>query len=86
MRLNFTNLSSLLAVVVTIVLSVAVIIAGVMALPEFHMTSHGWIALGLGSVLSIVVGGGLAAILIISRRRGYDEEAHAIYRDVDPSD
>lgn len=39
------------------------------------LTTHGWIALSLGVVFSILVGGALAALLIISRRHGYDEAA-----------
>ncbi|WP_203292944.1 hypothetical protein [Maricaulis parjimensis] len=57
---------------------------GYFRLPEVSMGLHGWIALGLGTVLSIIVGGGLSAILIISRRRGFDEAAHEVYRQIDP--
>jgi hypothetical protein len=55
-------------------------------MPQVHMGVHGWIALGLGTVLSIVVGGGLSAILIISRRRGYDEAAHDVFQRSEPED
>jgi hypothetical protein len=37
---------------------------------------HGWIALGLGAVLTFVVGAGLMALMFFSERRGYDERAH----------
>jgi flagellar basal body-associated protein FliL len=37
---------------------------------------HGWIALGLGAVLTFVVGAGLMALMFFSARRGYDERAH----------
>lgn len=85
MRLNFTNLSSIAAAVLVIGICVVAIVFGIQALPEYTMTRHGWVALGLGTGLSVLVGGGLAAVLIIGRRRGFDEEAHEIYKSVDPS-
>ncbi len=44
---------------------------------------HGWIALVLGSALTIGVGGGLMALVFYSSRHGYDEDAH--YED-DPDE
>lgn len=37
---------------------------------------HGWIALILGVIFSLAVGGGLMALVFISSRQGYDEKAH----------
>jgi hypothetical protein len=37
---------------------------------------HGWIALILGVIFSLGVGGGLMALVFISSRRGYDDKAH----------
>jgi hypothetical protein len=37
---------------------------------------HGWIALILGAIFSLAVGGGLMALVFISSRRGYDDKAH----------
>jgi hypothetical protein len=39
------------------------------------MSVHGWIALSLGTVVSLAVGGGLMALVFHSARRGYDERA-----------
>ena len=39
---------------------------------------HGWLALGLGVGFSLLIGGGLMALVFISARRGYDD----IDRDV----
>lgn len=44
--------------------------------------AHGWIALTIGATLSLLVGGGLMALLFLSSRRGYDERATS-YRDSD---
>lgn len=38
------------------------------------MSVHGYVALGLGVVLSLVVGGGLMALAFYSSRRGYDDD------------
>ena len=38
--------------------------------------THGWIALGLGAVLTFLVGAGLMALMFFSARRGYDERAY----------
>ena len=37
------------------------------------LTGHGWAALILGVLFSLIIAGGLAALLIFSNRRGYDE-------------
>jgi hypothetical protein len=38
-----------------------------------QMSIHGWIALVLGVVLSLVIGCGLMALMFYSSRKGYDE-------------
>lgn len=37
------------------------------------MSIHGWIALALGTFLSLAVGGGLMALVFHSARKGYDD-------------
>jgi hypothetical protein len=37
---------------------------------------HGWLALGLGVGLTLIVGIGLMALVFYSARRGYDEGGH----------
>jgi heme/copper-type cytochrome/quinol oxidase subunit 2 len=73
-----------LAVVVT-----AIVLCGLLALAvtflvqawgriEAEMSIHGWIALSLGIVFSLVIGLGLMALVFFSARRGYDD---AVGRD-----
>lgn len=45
------------------------------------MSIHGWIALSLGTLLSLAVGGGLMALLFYSARRGYDDRIEVERRD-----
>jgi protein-S-isoprenylcysteine O-methyltransferase Ste14 len=40
-----------------------------------RMSVHGWIALSLGVVFSVLIGCGLMALMFYSSRRGYDERA-----------
>ena len=58
---------------------------------EVEISGHGLIALGLGVVLTFLVGAGLMALLFFSARRGYDERAHETqkrfeHRAQDPRD
>jgi hypothetical protein len=50
-----------------------------------EMGKHGWIALILGTIFSLVIGCGLMALMFFSSRSGYDEVAdplrHAHDRD-----
>lgn len=60
-------------------LAAALVGAGILALNlwlELEGVSlgfHGWLALGLGVALSLVVGVGLMALVFLSARRGYDD-------------
>jgi len=40
---------------------------------DTQMSVHGWIALVLGVVFSLIVGIGLMTLMFVSSRRGYDE-------------
>ena len=80
------------ALLLPLLVALVVAIAGIWFLLEggllvgaIEMSTHGWIALGLGMGVSIVLGGGLTAILILSRRNGYDDAAHQATLDQDES-
>ena len=38
-----------------------------------QISGHGWAALTAGVAISLLVGGGLMALVFISSRRGYDD-------------
>ena len=44
---------------------------------DVPMSKHGWIALGLGTVFSLVIGCGLMALMFFSSRSGHDEAANS---------
>jgi hypothetical protein len=43
---------------------------------DVEMSWHGLIALGLGAGVTLLLGGGLMALVFFSSRRGYDARAH----------
>jgi|GEM_PF-1721789 len=78
------TLLSLIAAAVTVVAGIAYLMVGASILPDQAMSGHGWFALALGVGFSVIVGGVLTTVLVIGRRRGFDEAAHEISRQVDP--
>lgn len=58
-------------------LVVAVVISALAwrALGDVEMGLHGWIALALGALVTLLLGGGLMALVFHSARRGYDDRA-----------
>ncbi len=55
------------------------------AMDAVQIGVHGWIALILGVIFSLAVGGGLMALVFVSSRRGYDEKAHLAPKESDES-
>jgi len=51
------------------------------ALNDISMPIHGYLALTAGVVLSLVVGGGLMALVFYSARKGYDDLENRSPRD-----
>jgi peptidoglycan/LPS O-acetylase OafA/YrhL len=64
----------LTAVVLLGLLAVAVrFMVSAWNLTDAHMSGHGWFALTLGIIFSMIFGCGLMALMFYSSRRGYDE-------------
>lgn len=64
--------TALLALVL-IALLVVVLFGALSDWDASAMSVHGWIALTIGTVLSLLVGGGLMALVFYSARHGYDD-------------
>jgi hypothetical protein len=47
-------------------------------LVDVDVPAWAWISVGFGAFISILVGGGLMALIFYSSRKGYDEPAHKI--------
>ncbi|ABI65007.1 MULTISPECIES: hypothetical protein [Maricaulis] len=71
-----SNTLSILFAIIALVAGGGFLVFGTIALAGVTMSVHGWIALGLGIVVSLALGTGLTTVLVISRRRGYDEAAY----------
>lgn len=73
----------LLMIACLLAMLLAAVVGGVMAWnavggggPEQGISLHGFIALGLGVLGSLVVGGGLMALVFFSNRSGHDKAVH----------
>jgi hypothetical protein len=51
---------------------------------EAVMDKHGWIALGLGTFFSLLIGCGLMALMFFSSRSGHDEAADPFRKRPEP--
>ncbi len=69
--------AAVIAVLAAVLL--ATLLAGIYlwwSLADVDISLHGLLALTLGSVLSLALGGGLMFLVFYSNRRGYDDEHH----------
>ena len=68
----------LLPVILLALLAIAGMAAGAIwsGMGGITLGLHGWIALGLGVFFSLLIGGGLMALVFFSSRRGYDERVN----------
>ena len=76
---------------ILIVLTGILIATGVWMILILNQTSgvaigtHGWIALGLGTFFSLLIGCGLMALMFYSSRSGYDERADSFRKRKPPA-
>ena len=62
------------AIAVAAVLGVGIVIAALWTgIGDSEISSAGWLAMGLGVIVTLALGVGLMALVFISSRRGYDE-------------
>jgi hypothetical protein len=77
-------------VALIVVLLALLILTGVWATTVWNaagnvvMDKHGWIALGLGTFFSLLIGCGLMALMFFSSRSGYDEAADPFRKRQEP--
>lgn len=60
-----------------IVLLAAIGVYGWLSLSDVQMSAGGYVAMAIGLVGLVAVGGGLMALIFYSHRRGFDDEAGA---------
>ena len=62
------------AIAGAVVLVLGVLIAALwIGLGDSEISGAGWLAMGLGVIVTLALGIGLMALVFISNRRGYDE-------------
>jgi hypothetical protein len=62
------------AAAAAVVLAVVVVIATFwLSIGDSEISLAGWLAMALGTILTLALGIGLMALVFISSRRGYDE-------------
>ena len=83
-RLSVGQATLLAALIIILILSAVWAVSVWNATGEAVMDKHGWIALGLGSFFSLVIGCGLMALMFFSSRYGYDDAADAFRKKQDP--
>ena len=74
-RLGKGRIALLVALTVMLIFSTVWGISVWNASSGVEMSKHGWIALGLGTFFSLLIGCGLMALMFFSSRSGHDEAA-----------
>jgi dipeptide/tripeptide permease len=71
-KLSLQWVAAVIAAVV--ILIIGVVIASIWTgLGDSDISAAGWLAMGLGVIVTLALGIGLMALVFISNRRGYDE-------------
>jgi uncharacterized integral membrane protein len=74
----------ILIILVGILLGTGYFVLAVWNATDVAMDRHGWTALILGTVFSLVIGCGLMALMFFSSRSGYDEAADPFRNKQEP--
>lgn len=74
-RLGFGQILILTALFVILIVTAVWAISVWTATGDAVMSTHGWIALGLGTFFSLLIGCGLMALMFFSSRSGHDDIA-----------
>jgi hypothetical protein len=74
-RLSIGQISVLSALVIILILTAVWATSVWNASGDVAMDKHGWIALGLGTFFSLLIGVGLMSLMFFSSRSGHDEAA-----------
>ena len=84
-RLGKGRIALLVALTVMLIFSSVWMISVWNASSGIEMSKHGWIALGLGTFFSLLIGCGLMALMFYSSRSGHDDEADAFRKRKPPA-
>jgi hypothetical protein len=85
-RLGIGQVLILAALVVILIVTAVWAVSVWTAAGDAVMSTHGWIALGLGTFFSLLVGCGLMALMFFSSRSGHDEVADPFRKREPPAE
>lgn len=74
-RIGLGAAAAAAALIALLIVTVIWVISAWNMVGDITIGPHGWIALGLGTVFSLVIGCGLMALMFFSSRSGYDDVA-----------
>lgn len=83
-RIGLGAAALMIALVALLILTIIWVISAWSIGGDIEIGWHGWIALGLGSFFSLVIGCGLMALMFFSSRSGHDEAADPFRRKPKP--
>ena len=85
-RLGIGQILILAALVVILIITAVWAVSVWTASGDAVMSKHGWIALGLGTFFSLLIGCGLMALMFFSSRSGHDEVADPFRKREPPAE
>lgn len=85
-RLGFGQLILLVVLIVILIVTAVWAVSVWNATGDAVMGTHGWIALGLGTFFSLLIGCGLMALMFFSSRSGHDDVADPFRKREPPSE
>jgi hypothetical protein len=83
-RLGVGQVILLAALIIILILTGVWAVSVWNATDDVVMDKNGWIALGLGTFFSLVIGCGLMALMFFSSRSGYDDAADPFRKKQEP--
>lgn len=85
-RLGIGQILILAALVIILIVTAVWAVSVWSAAGDAVMSTHGWIALGLGTFFSLLIGCGLMALMFFSSRSGHDEVADPFRKREPPAE
>jgi hypothetical protein len=85
-RIGFGQAILLIALLLLLILTAVWAVSAWNDTSSVEMDKHGWIALGLGTFFSLLIGCGLMALMFFSSRSGHDDVADPFRRREPPAD
>jgi TRAP-type C4-dicarboxylate transport system permease small subunit len=83
-RLSLGQVVLLATLIILLILSMIWAVSAWNDASSVEMSIHGWIALGLGTFFSLLIGCGLMALMFYSDRSGHDDVADPFRRRKPP--